>query len=69
MVDAYEVTKRNDVWTFDWTLECTIPLTARQSLTLTLEAFNVFDARTRVSSEDSDYFLGRQYWAGVSYRY
>ncbi len=70
VVDAYVVRDMHDVWIFDWTFEFGIPLNNDKGMqTLSLEIYNVFDEESRISTADSDYFLGRQYWGKVSYRF
>lgn len=68
--DIYGEIKHPAALTFDWKLAWqTAPVRADQVLTFSLEIFNVFNRRIRVGTADTAYELGRQFWAGVDYRF
>lgn len=67
-VESWEVVEKDDSWVTDWKIAWQMKTWQRQSLTLQLEINNVFNEKYQLSDEDSGYSLGRQFWAGLSYR-
>lgn len=65
--DVYEEVKYGHVLTFDWKLSWRSPAWQGQSVVLTLEALNLFNARSRTAGTTDAYELGRQFWAGAQY--
>lgn len=65
--DVYEEVNFGHVVTFDWKLSWRSPPWHGQSIELTLEAFNLFNARSRTAGTTEAYELGRQFWAGAQY--
>lgn len=58
-------------WVFDWTLRWNLPVTNRQTMTLTVDIFNVFNQRAEVATDFdyARYATGRQFWAGLEYAF
>lgn len=65
--DVYQEVKFGQVVTFDWKLSWKCPLWQGQRVELTLEANNLFNARSRTAGTTEAYELGRQFWAGMEY--
>lgn len=65
--DVYEEVKYSPVVTFDWKLSWRSPHWQGQSIELTIEALNLFNARSRTAGSTDAYELGRQFWAGAQY--
>jgi len=67
-VEAWEVVEKEDSWVTDWKVGWQLATWRQQSLTLELEINNVFNEKYLLANEDSGYSLGRQFWAGFTYR-
>ena len=67
--DVYGEVRYGHVVTFDWKLDWQSPAWHGQSLQLTLEANNLFNARSRTAGSTEAYEVGRQFWAGAQYHF
>lgn len=67
--DVYAEVRYGHVVTFDWKLAWQSPAWHGQSLQLTLEANNLFNARSRTAGSTEAFELGRQFWAGAQYHF
>jgi len=67
--DVYAETRYGHVVTFDWTLAWQSPPWHGQSVQLTLEANNLFNARSRTAGTTEAYELGRQFWVEAQYHF
>lgn len=67
--DVYAEVRYGHVVTFDWKLGWQSPAWHGQSLQLTLEANNLFNARSRTAGSTEAYEVGRQFWAGAQYHF
>lgn len=67
--DIYDRIERNPEVTFDWKLVMDVPLKGSQQLIFGVDVLNVFDAKHRVGNSNDSYELGRQFWAGLEYRF
>ncbi len=65
----YEKVKRPSAVLFDWRIDWQSPAVKGQSLQLTLEVNNVFNRRVYLDSSSDSFELGRQFWAGATYRF
>lgn len=66
---VYEAVKKPSTLIFDWKLTWTRPLWQGQELELSLDVYNVFNRRAYLGASDTSYEQGRQFWAGVEYRF
>jgi hypothetical protein len=66
-LDIYEELRKPSSVTFDWQISQGIPLTGKQLLVLNIDIFNVFNRKTQVGTQNRQFGLGRQIWAGVEY--
>lgn len=67
--DYYDkVTKPSDL-TFDWKFSWASPEWSNNSVTFTLDIYNVFNRKVEIGTEDDEYKLGRQFWAGLTYKF
>lgn len=67
--NVYDEVRFGHVVTFDWKLNWQSPPWHGQSVQLTLEANNLFNARSRTAGTTEAYELGRQFWAGAQYHF
>lgn len=68
--DVYERVKQPSTVVFDWILAWQSPLIKKgRHFVLTAELYNVFNKKTHLGDSDDEYELGRQFWAGVEYRF
>lgn len=67
--DVYEEVRYGEVVTIDWKLSWTTPPWQGQRVELSLEALNLFNARSRTAGSSEAYELGRQFWAGAQYSF
>jgi outer membrane receptor protein involved in Fe transport len=68
--DIYGEVKHPSALTFDWKISWETPVfDPDRILTLNLEVLNLFNRRVRVGNADDEYQLGRQFWAGVDFRF
>ncbi|PJG86323.1 TonB-dependent receptor [Conservatibacter flavescens] len=77
----YRLTKYSDKATLDWHFIWSPPINGRQQLELSLDVLNVFNSRVPTSSANSSYLggsenqsfvsyeTGRQFWAGIAYKF
>lgn len=55
--------------TFDWHIAQGIPLKDGRLLSINIDIFNIFNKKNHVGTEDKEYSLGRQIWAGLEYNF
>ena len=68
--DIYERVRQPSTVVFDWVLSWQSPfITKGRHFVLTAELYNVFNKKTHLGDADDDFELGRQFWAGVEYRF
>lgn len=67
--DYYDKTVKNSDLTFDWKFSWQTPDWGGNSAELTLDILNVFNRKVEIGTEDDSYKLGRQYWAGLTYKF
>ncbi len=67
--DVYEDVTRSSALTFDWTLAWQSREWHGNSLEISLEVLNVFNRRIPDGTKEDEYLLGRQYWAGLNYKF
>lgn len=67
--EVYAKTSHAAVVLFDWKFGWRPPALHSRNLLLTLEVNNVFDARSRTGGTTTTFEMGRQFWAGVDYRF
>lgn len=66
---AWEEIERKGSWITDWKIEWETATWRAQTLTCSVEILNVFNEKYQLTDEDSNYSLGRQFWAGLSYSF
>jgi outer membrane receptor protein involved in Fe transport len=66
---VYEKTRYDDSVIFDWKVQWQSPAYRSHHVLLSLEANNIFNARTRTGGAARTFEMGRQFWAGVDYRF
>ncbi len=65
---VYELKSQPTTLVFDWRLDWQVPGTpSEQKATLSVEIYNVFDARNEVGNTTDEYEMGRQFWLGARY--
>lgn len=67
--DIYDEIARSSALTFDWKVSWEKELYNSNSLQLTLDIYNVFNQKIEIGTEENEYKLGRQYWAGLTYKF
>ncbi len=67
--DIYGKISKQSALTFDWKISWEKELIKGQYLELTLDIFNAFNRKIPIGTEDNQYRLGRQYWAGLTYKF
>lgn len=67
--DYYAQVKKPSDLTFDWQFSWHTPESTGNSLKITLDIMNVFSRKVKIGTEENGYKLGRQYWAGLSYKF
>lgn len=65
----YDEVKNPESWIFDWRIDWEKKIWREQSLLVSLEVNNVFDARVKSGEAVDVYDLGRQFWVGMGYRF
>lgn len=68
-LDVYAEVKNPESWVFDWRIDWEKKLWREQSLTLSLEINNVFNAKVLAGKNTDQYELGRQVWVGMAYKF
>ena len=68
VIAAYEDVEHDSSWFTDWVVSWQTTYLESPSLQFTLEVNNVFNEKMQVA-DNEEYRLGRQFWAGVSYRF
>lgn len=68
-LDIYEEVNNPESWIFDWRIDWEKKILREQSLLVSLEVSNVFDAKVESGETDDVYDLGRQFWVGMGYRF
>ncbi len=68
-VAIYRKEKQPESWLFDWKIDWRKALYREQELLLSLEINNVFNQKVLLGESDDTYEMGRQFWAGVEYRF
>ncbi|HEY5672259.1 MAG TPA: TonB-dependent receptor plug domain-containing protein [Malonomonas sp.] len=66
---VYDEVSQQSALTFDWKISWTKALVNNHSIELNLDIFNVFNRKIPIGTEDNTYRLGRQYWAGLTYKF
>lgn len=67
--DYYAQVTKKSALTFDWALSWKSPDWYRNNVEIRLDIFNVFNRKIEIGTETDEYQLGRQYWAGLTYRF
>lgn len=67
--DVYEDITKSSALTFDWTVSWSSEEWRGNSLEISLDILNVFNRRIPDGTKEDEYLLGRQYWAGVTYKF
>lgn len=67
--DVYSEFNRPSSTIFDWKIDWTPPIIPEKVMTMTLEIFNVFNKKAHVGTASDEFEIGRQFWAGVEYRF
>ncbi len=68
-LEVYETVNFSDAVVFDWRLSWQKDLWPEQQLVVNLEINNVFDKKVRAGGSSDNFLLGRQFWAGMEYRF
>jgi hypothetical protein len=68
-LDIYEEVHNPESWIFDWRIDWEKKILREQSLIVSLEVNNVFDAKVESGETVDVYDLGRQFWVGMGYRF
>lgn len=66
---VYEKVERDPVYVFDWKVTWDAPIKGANVLTVGLEVLNVFDAQIPVGDTKESFEMGRQFWAGLEYKF
>jgi hypothetical protein len=67
--DIYDEISQQSALTFDWKIVWGKTFWDHQSLEISLDIFNVFNRKVPLGTEPDKYRLGRQYWAGLTYKF
>ncbi|NOY13886.1 MAG: TonB-dependent receptor plug domain-containing protein [Deltaproteobacteria bacterium] len=67
--DIYDEISEHSALTFDWKVSWEKELLNQQYLEVTLDIYNVFNRKVPIGTESNEYKLGRQYWAGLTYKF
>lgn len=67
--DAYVVSSIPSALIFDWKISWTSPDWKGNSIECTVDILNVFDRKTHYGTEDDNFLIGRQFWAGIAYNF
>lgn len=67
--DYYDKVTKPSALTFDWKVAWQSPEWHGNSAEITLDILNVFNRRVEIGTADGEYLLGRQYWAGLTYKF
>ncbi len=68
-ISVYDAVEFSEVWKFDWKLSWETAAFRHQRLRLNLEIDNVFNEKIETSRALLRYETGRQFWAGLEYRF
>ncbi|WP_305042607.1 TonB-dependent receptor plug domain-containing protein [Geoalkalibacter sp.] len=68
-LDVYDRVAHPSTWRFDWKLRWERGLWKSQVLAVNLEINNVFNEKIEADPVRRTYALGRQFWAGLDYRF
>jgi len=67
--DYYDRVTKHSALIFDWKLGWESPEWYGNGLEVSLEILNVFNRKVEVGTEEGEYQKGRQYWAGMTYKF
>lgn len=67
--DKYEVYRTKNSVIFDWRFTWETPHYKGNRLIFSLDIENVFDRKVTIGNTIDEYLLGRQFWAGLTYKF
>ncbi len=67
--DIYDEVSKPSSLTFDWRISWWKQLLNEQAVELSVDIYNVFNRKVHVGTEENEFKLGRQYWAGMTYKF
>ncbi|SHI47642.1 Outer membrane receptor proteins, mostly Fe transport [Malonomonas rubra DSM 5091] len=69
MVRVYKRAQQKRALTFDWKFSWAVPTSSKQQAILSLDIYNVFNKKSKYGAGIDNYEIGRQFWAGLTYKF
>ncbi len=67
--DIYDMVRRPSILIFDWRIAWELPSYKEKTMALSLDIYNAFNRKNHIGTEDNQFGLGRQFWAGFELKF